>query len=60
MANRPLKMKNRDIRRAVSAVKALGLGIDTVECDPATGRIKITTIKPAAREQQTEGNNAAV
>jgi hypothetical protein len=46
MVNRPQKMKNRDIRRAVSAVRSAGIGIDTIECDPTTGTIKITTIKP--------------
>jgi hypothetical protein len=46
MVNRPQKMKNRDIRRAVAAVQSAGVAIDTIECDPTTGRIRITTTKP--------------
>jgi hypothetical protein len=54
MVNRPQKMKNRDIRRAVTAVRSAGVGIDTIECDPATGKIRITTIKPGAPDTSVD------
>jgi hypothetical protein len=58
MVNMPQKMKNRDIRRAVSAVKSAGLAIDTIDLDPATGKIKITTIKPGAPSANNEWDEA--
>jgi ssDNA-binding replication factor A large subunit len=60
MANRPQILKVRDVQKVIRAARSAGVGIDTIECDPATGKIRITTTKPAASEQQTEGNNVEV
>jgi hypothetical protein len=46
MANRPQILKVRDVQKVIRAARSAGVGIDTIECDPATGKIRITTIKP--------------
>jgi hypothetical protein len=46
MANRPQRMKIRDIRRIISATRSAGVNIGSVKVDPATGEVTITAGKP--------------
>jgi hypothetical protein len=43
MAKRPAPFKQSDLQRALRAAKCAGLEVKSVEVDPATGKITITT-----------------
>ncbi len=43
MVNRPHKFQDRDIKRVIRASREAGLNPVTVEVDPRTGTIKVTS-----------------
>ena len=52
MANKVHAFKDRDVQRVIKAARSAGLEPVSVEVDPHTGRIKVTTNK-AATEPNT-------
>jgi hypothetical protein len=48
MANKPQKMKMREIRRAVTGVRSAGVDVGAVKVDPATGVVTVIVGKPGA------------
>jgi hypothetical protein len=46
MANRPQVLKVRDVRKVIRAARSAGVEIGSIECDPNTGKIRITAGKP--------------
>ena len=56
---RPLPFREKDVARAMRAVKAAGELIDRVEINPKSGVITVVPVRAVLEASETEGGQAA-